>query len=256
MDILLLLTGCIIPNCNDILKIKDVEIRKQQYITSINWYLSNTNYKIVFCENSGTDISCEFSHISDERLELLTFTSSSNTIDSSKSYKEMEILEYAYHHSRLIKYGELFVKITGRLMYINIVPTIDYLTRKIKNHKQEYVCCNLGARNIWSDSRFFFFTLPFFERLLAKKEKISIEFEFERALGAAIYEGKKDGLTFIYPPLPQRVSGIGGGVGCSYDITDEDYRYQCKRHKKRKLFYKFKIYPMFKKSHIQKYGNK
>lgn len=59
-QVVLLLTGCIRPNIkNDILAITDVETRKNQYLEAIRWYVQNTPYKIVFCENSGYDISSE-----------------------------------------------------------------------------------------------------------------------------------------------------------------------------------------------------
>lgn len=48
-QVVLLLTGCVQPNIkNDILAIKDVEIRKKQYQEAIDWYVKNTPYKIVF----------------------------------------------------------------------------------------------------------------------------------------------------------------------------------------------------------------
>lgn len=62
-QVVLLLTGCIQPNIkNDILAVTDVETRKKQYIEAIKWYVQNTPYKIVFCENSGYNISAEVSN--------------------------------------------------------------------------------------------------------------------------------------------------------------------------------------------------
>lgn len=47
-DVVLVLTGCVIPNCNDRLIISDYNIRYSQYKKSIKWYLENTPFKIVF----------------------------------------------------------------------------------------------------------------------------------------------------------------------------------------------------------------
>lgn len=59
-QVVLLLTGCVQPNIkNDVLAIKDVETRKNQYLEAIDWYIKNTPYKIVFCENSGYDLKSE-----------------------------------------------------------------------------------------------------------------------------------------------------------------------------------------------------
>ena len=61
--VVLLLSGCIQPNIkNDVLAIADVETRKKQYVEAIKWYAQNTPYKIVFCENSGYDLSGELSN--------------------------------------------------------------------------------------------------------------------------------------------------------------------------------------------------
>lgn len=51
MEIILLLTACIKPNTTDKIVWTDPEERERQYIEAIKWYLTNTNYKLVFAEN-------------------------------------------------------------------------------------------------------------------------------------------------------------------------------------------------------------
>ena len=71
---ILLLTGCINPNGMAFTALSNLEERKRQYINAIRYYLSNTNFQIVFCENSGTDISPLFQRgIDSGRMEYLTF---------------------------------------------------------------------------------------------------------------------------------------------------------------------------------------
>jgi hypothetical protein len=124
MKTILLLTGCVVPNCVDNLCVRDAEIRKEMYVDSIKWYLSNTPYDIVFCENSGTDLSSCLPK--DDRLEILTFTAPSNSLEAqSRSCREIDIIKYAYENSAKIGPGNLFVKITGRLKYLNIVETTN-----------------------------------------------------------------------------------------------------------------------------------
>jgi hypothetical protein len=55
----ILLTGCICPNTAEGLVVCNTYTRKQQYLDAIHWYFNNTSFNIVFCENSGTDISNE-----------------------------------------------------------------------------------------------------------------------------------------------------------------------------------------------------
>lgn len=57
MEYILLLTACINPDGMPFTCLADVGVRKKQYIEALNFYLKNTTRKIVFVENSGTDIS-------------------------------------------------------------------------------------------------------------------------------------------------------------------------------------------------------
>lgn len=70
-DVVLVLTGCIIPNCNDTVKIRNTKERCAQYKRAIEWYYNNTPYKIVFCDNSGYSLASDFRNRND-RIEILT----------------------------------------------------------------------------------------------------------------------------------------------------------------------------------------
>lgn len=68
----LLLTATINPNGMTFTALQDVEIRKRQYLDAIDYYLTKTPYKIVFCENSGVNIFEEIkSPDKYQRLEYL-----------------------------------------------------------------------------------------------------------------------------------------------------------------------------------------
>lgn len=102
MDVILLLTGCIVPNVTDKLYYSDPEERQRQYVEALRWYLNNTPYKIIFAENSGTDLSPLF-HT--DRIEFLTYKSKPTVPERSRGYKEMEILEYVRDHSQFLNSG-------------------------------------------------------------------------------------------------------------------------------------------------------
>ena len=71
---ILLLTGCINPAGMSYTTLINPEERKKQYVDAIHFYLSKTNYPIVFSENSGIDISyCFHDDIKSGRLEVLCF---------------------------------------------------------------------------------------------------------------------------------------------------------------------------------------
>lgn len=50
------MTAAIVPNTENC-GVFGIEERRNHYIHALKWYLENTTYDIVFCENSGTDLS-------------------------------------------------------------------------------------------------------------------------------------------------------------------------------------------------------
>ena len=232
--VVLLLSGCVQPNIkNDVLAIADVETRKKQYVEAIKWYAQNTPYKIVFCENSGYDLSGELSNWGGQ-IELLSFVAGSYGADRGKGYKEMEILEYIRRYSGFYKEGDFFVKVTGRLVLLNICDIVGRLDKC----KREFVSAYLYGRRIFADSRFIFFTKSYFPLLLAHKENITDwQHNFEYYTFVSVMKAKEKGVKFIYPPLKERVHGVGGGFGVTYDLTDREwFRLNVKHQMKRLLF--------------------
>ena len=238
-----MLTGCVAPNIkNDVLAITDINIRKQQYLNAIKWYSENTPFKIVFCENSGYDLSDEIALLGGQ-IEFLSFTASSEGAERGKGYKEMEILEYIHQNSDFCKEADLLVKITGRLVLLNIVN----LVRCLDGQKQEFVSAYLYGRRYFSDSRFIFFSPKFFPLLLAQKENIvDWKHNFEYYTFAAVMQAQKQGIRFVYPSLPERVHGIGGGFGVTYDVSDWTYFKLNIRHQLKRFLFQIGILPRVK----------
>ena len=85
-SLVILLTGTINPNTQDILSIKDPEVRKKQYIEAISFYLKETNFNIIFAENSATSLEEYFPE--NRRIEFLTFSSPLTVPDRGKGWKE------------------------------------------------------------------------------------------------------------------------------------------------------------------------
>ena len=56
----IVLTACINPGKMIHTSLTDVDIRRRQYEDALEFYLLQTDYPIVFVENSGTDISGDF----------------------------------------------------------------------------------------------------------------------------------------------------------------------------------------------------
>lgn len=221
MKTLLLLTGCIKPNCTDEIVCVDWQKRQEMYVNAITWYLENTDYDLTFCENSGTDISPLFAKWGG-RVEFLTYYSAPTIPDRSRSYKEMEILEYVQDHSQKFKHADMVVKITGRLELLNIKELVSSIANKVKNVKNGFVSAYKHSKKPWSDCKFIFFSPNFLHYLTIQKEKTTATYPFEWATGDAIRAAIADGLKFVYPPYLDRVHGQGmnGGV---YDKTPWQY---------------------------------
>lgn len=233
-DVVLLLTACINPNGMLYTTIQDKELRKKHYIESLFFYLTKTQYKIVFVENSNTDISSLYQkEISEGRLECITFDGNNYDRSLGKGYGEALILDYACMHSKLISKCYYIVKITGRVIVENVVALIDSCSFEKKS-----VYCELGLREKTTVSVFFIAHRDFYSLFLSHKNLIN-DFNncyFEKVLFQSIVEWRKKG-DHKYSPfyLPVRMKGICGTSGAIYPNGN-----------KIKAFSKYLLYHFFK----------
>ena len=120
-NVAILMTACINPNGMGCTALQNPKIRKAQYLEAIDYYLNETKYDIVFCENTGTNIYDEIQspekHI---RLEYLTFLGNEYDKRKGKSYGEAVIIQYAIQNSRKLQNCEYIIKITGRVKILNL----------------------------------------------------------------------------------------------------------------------------------------
>ena len=213
---LILLTGCINPDGMAFTKLQNPEIRKAQYLEAIKFYLQETSNKILFIENSNTDISSEF--VNEEykqRLEFIVFAGNNYDKKLGKGYGEMLILKYAFKHSNFINEASTICKITGRYKILNIV--------RLLIHYQKCQCdlmVDLLNQMKYSDSRIFMAKKMFFEEYLFKLEdevNDSKGFYFEHALKNAVLLSlmdNRDYLPFKYLP---RIVGTSGTDDINYN---------------------------------------
>lgn len=239
MEVVLLLTGCIKPNVNDKIAVSDWRKRQDMYVDAINWYAMNTNYKIVFAENSGTDVSDLI--VKSEKIDIQTFVSLPDIPDRSRSYKEMQIMEYAFEHSPFLQADKIMiVKITGRLKLLNINKLVENLYRG----GNCFVSSAKNARKPFSDCRFMYFTKEFWPILHAQKENISPNYGMEWVLGDAIREATRKGIKFIYPPYVEIIEGIGMSTGGSLRLEGKQLFKQKVKHAILKVLFDWGIMPM------------
>ena len=111
--------------------LQDIDIRKNQYIDSIRFYLNSSDCPILFVENSGIYISSYFQNeISSKRLEILVFNGNDYDKTLGKGYGEMLIIQHAFEKSVFIKSANFIFKITGRYKIINHSSFEKYYKKK------------------------------------------------------------------------------------------------------------------------------
>lgn len=150
-NIVILLSACINPSGMPFTMLQDCNIRKNQYIKAINWYLVHTTFPIVFVENSGIYIGDSFNeYIESNRIEFITFNGNNYDKSLGKGYGEALIIEEAIEKSKLLSNCDNIVKITGRL----IIKNIKKLTKGIRTRKNRIMAFS-GKKNNFVCSSFF-----------------------------------------------------------------------------------------------------
>lgn len=211
----ILLTGCINPNGMTQTVLQNPEIRKEQYIAAIGYYLSNTQLPIVFVENSNTDISSEFQkEVNDGRIEFVVFNGNDFNKKRGKGYGEALMIQYALEHSVLLnRNGASIVKITGRLICQNInsvsshcscAETVYGIPRLDDRGRQECISQVYVAPK-------FFYTNYFLLNIDHLND--SENYWFEHLLYDSIQEWRKDGHPFKEICVPLYLKGISGSNG-------------------------------------------
>jgi hypothetical protein len=215
-NILLLLTGCINPNNMSFTVLQDIDIRKNQYIAAIRFYLNSSKCRILFVENSGNDISNYFQNeIFSKRLEILVFNGNDYDTKLGKGYGEMLIINYAFDKSEFIKSSDFIFKITGRYKIINHESFEKYYETKKPD-----LMINLNSNILLADSRFFGATPYFYTRILLDFKSIVNDTNgiyFEHALSKSVQRALLEGQNYSSLHYLPRYSGITGTDGRVYN---------------------------------------
>ncbi len=219
MSTILFLTACVNPLGMAYTKLSNPEVRLQQYKESLDWYLANTDMKILMVENSAYDFSDSYQEQMDNgRLEFLVFDGNNYDRSKGKGFGEALIMDYGIRHSDLIKNAsanDLIVKATGRLLCLNIQKLC------MRYHNPDTVYSNIG-KDDWngniSDSQFVIAPISFWrDYFLPNREKIddSARYHFEHLLYDSICKWKKTGKRhreFWLLPMIKGVSGTSGQI--------------------------------------------
>ena len=238
--LVLLMTACINPQGMSKTALQDWRKRLSQYKLAIDWYLHNTDIKIVFIENTNFDISAEYAYfIKQRRLEILTFNGNNYNKKLGKGFGEALIIEYGFKNSYLLNEAQDIVKITGRLIIKNTNQLMKY-------SKKGILYCNLvkaSSRTNTSYSIFFRAPKSFYTEYFLKNINLINDEElyyFEHYLNDCCKQWRKDGKLWNEFWLPILICGQSGTSGTEYKISFLMYIKQLVRYITHKCgIYKF-----------------
>lgn len=245
---ILLLTSTINPNGMSYTVLQDRDIRQEQYNKALQFYLVNTPYKIVFCDNSGIDISREYlNYINSGRIEFITFNGNDFDKTKGKGYGEAKIILYAIENSQFLKKDCYVTKITGRIIVKNICELIQSRVYYINNIVRCGFCTDNSIFSIIITS-----PISWIKKGLEKyMEDINDTngIYIEHILYKMLYESKSNsilGRIIILPFLKSpKIDGISGSTGKSYNdifikdrfVTDISYLSSLQWKKNKKINY-------------------
>lgn len=256
-NVVLVLTATVTPNVRGGV-VCDNKIRLKMYLDAIEWYISNTSYKIVVAENSGAQIGNLFCERQlENRLEFIEWSEQPDVPDWGKSYKEMKILEKVWQQSRFVRLMDaIIVKITGRLKVLNITRMVNLvlMCRTLRRDSGDFVSCFEHPSEPMADSRVFFCSYNFMRYLTAHKEMVDNEqWDIEHILSYLVWHLPK-GATFYYMPYA-RLSGVCGGSGRVYDVAGAKLVRQYISHIRCVYKYFFRRYVLHTRKSREYYGN-
>jgi hypothetical protein len=216
-DKIIFLTGCIDPQGMTFTLLGNPQVRRDQYIKAINFYIKATDHKILFVENSNNDISSFFENeIESGRIEIITFNGNNYDRQLGKGYGEMEIIEYAFQNSNSIKKADFIFKITGRLIVSNIRSIIS----QADNGKDNQVLVNLQRSLSFSDSRCWGASKDFFiNYIIPYKSTLndSLNIYFEHLLCKAVHRAIIDDYNFSFLENLPRYYGTSATLNEKYE---------------------------------------
>lgn len=212
-NLVALLTACIDPaNVYSVAR-RDPQTRLNDYLQSFKYILHLPGIaNIVFCENSGADLSeirevVRLHNPYHKNVEILSFYGQPDHPEYGKGYGEMRIIDYALNHSKNIQESTMVMKITGRL----IVSNIEAMTRAIAKTKNIDVFCDLRRNLTTSDSRLFCATPRFLREYFVPFKDILNEATgicFEDVLARAAHRAMADGLLWSMLPYAHDLRGV------------------------------------------------
>lgn len=221
----LLITSSIVPQEKRFLILKEPKQRLSQYLDSLRFYIVHTNLNnIALCDNSGFNFPVdEMTALAKEygkKLEIIQFVGDKKKIiENGKGYGEGEIIEYALHHSLLLKKSSYFIKVTGRLKVTNIDQIIEridltkiYMNKNIHNFRKSEKSTKMNTVLYGIPKKIYMAVFVDAYKNVCDKRGIYLEHVFAKRI-------IENGLIIYNIPHFPVIDGISGSLGNRYQET-------------------------------------
>jgi hypothetical protein len=233
--------------------ISDKNIREEQYLTSLNYYLSNHPRikRMIFIENSGISLApfqqlFEKNNPHNKQVEFISLNTNLSYYHKGKGFGECLLIEQGLKKSKLINSVTHFGKITGRLCILNLTEILESLNLDF-DCACDYKDQGYKIKKIWNkssrafcDTRFIAFSHQFYQQYIGTLhieflEKFPnayfcIEPEFYQKI-RSLEKQRNIHKRFKLEPKFAGISGHSGGKkfgGKNYDGATERAKYQLK----------------------------
>jgi hypothetical protein len=211
-DTVVLLTATINPGNVPYLVRRDPLVRSEDYKSALrSWLADPLPCPIVFCENSGYDLTAVESLCGghDKRIEFLSLREDAATFPRGKGYGEVGIVGYALKESSLLRNARRVLKVSGRVY----VPNASALVASMDRLPAVDVFCDLRRNLTWGNSRVFCASKDVLTNHLVPRRCLiddSRGLFLEHALARAVHGVMAEGGRWSHLPVAPVVTGISG----------------------------------------------
>lgn len=220
----LILTATVDPSGISFMKRTDKDQRYRDYKQALaKWLGTDCLDGIIFCENSGADLS-ELEDMATTaggtKTEFLSFYGQDFPRSRGKGYGEMLTLKYILEHSSMIDKWEnsFLIKVNGRYF----VKNIYLLSHFLRNNPDLDAVCTFRENLRYSDSQVFagsrYFFLNYLFPLSENIDDTGGVF-FEHVLARAVHLGLSQDRKWSLPPVVPDIEGFMGTSNTSLKLS-------------------------------------
>ena len=179
------------------------------------WLAEPAIDRIVFCENSGTDLEllryvAAQDKVHDQEIIFVSYSAPEADGKYGKGYGEMGILKHLLS-KQIFSYSDSLLKVTGRYS----IDNFDSILSDIRSHGDADIITPAMNKEGFIHSECFYSRVAFLDRYLIRKQEMINDVEgrnFEHVLAQAVAEAVRDNAKHaVFSERPYLV-GISGGT--------------------------------------------